>query len=322
MKIAILADTHLSAAKYSKVDRKTHLSRFMIRQLESLQWIRDYLTGQDINTIFHAGDVFDASIIGAYPLLKAKELFDGFNVYAIKGNHDDSSILHAQEISLLDVIGIHAISSPLNKVIENTNYVFIPWGYDIDTSLLKKNKKNVLITHGFVRPEFYHEKDAKGLLNKKDMEKFDLVIAGHNHSSEHFKDKNTEYLVPGSISNYANHFADEPYLWILDNDTLAFDKVPIKNGIRKYKVQTEMPNTYLETIEEEAIYQLNVPITATIEKEALQKAKKKALDIQINYVAADIMETEINEKYNFWDYVSENSEYLNRFREICEVECL
>lgn len=320
MKLAILADTHLSAAKYSKVDKKTHLPRFMMRQFDSLAWVADYLQQHGITTILHAGDMFDSTATTAYPLIRTRELLKDFDVYAIKGNHDDNSLLHEQEVSLIDLIGIKSISKPMARVMENTNYVFVPWGFEIDTSLIDHTKKNVLIAHGFLHPEFYHDENASDVLDEKKMSKFDLVIAGHNHSMECYTKDKTTYLSPGSLSNYANHYAEQPYLWILDSDALALEKVPIEVGVRKYKMQKEDPNSYLATIDEEALYQLEVPFSANIEKDVLQKAKKCALDIAISYMPLDTIDIEIKEKCNFWDYVKENSDYTDRFREICEVQ--
>ena len=59
LKVCLITDTHLSAQKYSKLDKKTGVNRFMIRQFETLEWIADYLKKHKINTIIHSGDVFN-----------------------------------------------------------------------------------------------------------------------------------------------------------------------------------------------------------------------------------------------------------------------
>lgn len=37
MKIGIMSDTHLSAQKYSKIDRKTGMNKFFVRQFEAFE---------------------------------------------------------------------------------------------------------------------------------------------------------------------------------------------------------------------------------------------------------------------------------------------
>lgn len=126
MKIAIMSDTHLSANKYNKIDKATGINKFFVRQFEAFEWALNYLKEHNIDTIVHAGDLYDSSKVTVYPIKRTRDLLKDFNVYAIKGNHDDNNFLHEHGLSALDLTDINAINIPTSIEIEDINFVFIP----------------------------------------------------------------------------------------------------------------------------------------------------------------------------------------------------
>lgn len=312
-----MTDTHLSAQKYSKINKKG-INKFLSRQFESLEWVLKYLKKEDINTIIHAGDVFDSSRVTTYPLKRTKELFKDFDVYAIKGNHDDCNLYHEEEISALDLIGVNAYNRPNSKTFDGVNFVFCPWGYEIDANLIKNNKKNVLIAHGFPRDflgdETSSEENKADLLSNK-TELFDLVVCGHYHGIDEFSKGKTKYLNAGSsLSAYGNE-VHSPSIWILDTDNLKYSQVKIPVAVQLVCEDTEDINTYLDNIEDENIYRLYILKEDVIDKKKLLKAKKKALEIQFKYKNQKLCDKEKKEQIDdFWVYVSTKSKYQKEFQ--------
>lgn len=328
MKVCILSDTHLSSQKYSKMDHNLGMNRFMVRQFETMEWIVNYLKENDVKTIVHGGDMFDSSRVTVYPIERTKKLLKDFDVYAIKGNHDDSNFLHDNEMSALSLLDINCFNKPGAVDIGGTNFVFIPWGYNIDLNLIEKNKKNVLVAHGYPRPytpgtKVNNKTDVGGMLSNR-TEKFDLVITGHYHSIDGFVRGKTHYLNPGSISATANDSGNDPSIWILDTETLKYDRAKIPCAVKLIRETPKDVNNYLDNITEENIYRLSVVDRNVVNRKTLIKARKIALDIQFKQI---IVEDKNDNKSNkfidpFWDYVNKNSSYTEDFKKvISELEC-
>lgn len=321
MKICLMTDTHLSAQKYSKIDRKTGINKFLSRQFESLEWVLNYLKENDIDTIVHAGDVFDSSRVTTYPVKRTKELFRNFNVYAIKGNHDDCNFYHDEKISALDLIDINAFNEPKAEVIDGVNFVFTPWGYEINPELVDNSKKNVLIAHGM--PVDFLGSEKVGDTNKGDLlsnktELFDFVVCGHYHGINEFAKGKTKYLNAGSsLSAYGNE-VHEPSIWILDAKDLSYERVKIPVAVQLVCESPKNVNSFIDNIKEENIYRLYVSKNEIIDKKKLINAKKRALEIQFKY--KDDSKTFKTDKKkvldNFWKYVSDNSSYQEEFQNV------
>lgn len=318
MKLCVMSDTHLSATKYSKVDKRTGLNRFYVRQFETFEWILNYLKENNINTIVHCGDVFDSARVTSYTIDKTKKMLEGFDVYAIKGNHDDSNFYHDNEFSALELLDIHAYNSPNTCELGGCNFVFVPWGYEIDSKLLDNKKKNVLVAHGFPKnygttnlPSTSETNVGDVLSNKTRL--FDLVLTGHWHMVDKFNVGKTSYLNPGSISNFGND--DTPLsIWILDTDNLSYEQVKIPCAIRIRNKRGKDLNRVLESVDTEDIYRIK---TATLDydRKILLQAKKIALDVQLK---ADKQQEEhvVENVSEFWQYVKDNKEaYEKDFRQ-------
>lgn len=309
--------------KYSKMDNKININRYMARQFESLEWIMSYLKGNSINTIVHGGDMFDSPRFTAYPVQRTRKLLDGFDVYAIKGNHDDNGLLHDNSMSALDLLGINSIDEPMAKVIGGVNFVFIPWGYGIDVSLKRHGMKNVLVAHGFPRDYLgdgeIHDTNGNGayesVLSSKTLD-FDMVITGHYHNIDEFTKKNTVFLNPGSISASGNDDGNQHSIWILDTDTLSYERVKIPNSVRLITVKTDDINGALAAVNTEDIYRIYISSKENIDRKVLFNARRVALDIQLKVSSESASADETEKVDDFWSYVSENSEYSDEFRKI------
>ena len=317
MKICIMSDTHLSSQKYGKMDKNKNINRFLTKQFETMEWIMDYLKENNIDTIIHGGDMFDSPRMSAYPISRTRELFDGFDAYVIKGNHDDSNFLHDEGISAIDLIGVNAINEPMSKIIDDVNFVFIPWGYEIDESFLLDDKKNVLVAHGFPK-DFINDKfndspnNQGGVLSNK-TRLFDLVITGHYHKVFEFSIKDTVYLNPGSISGSGNDSNFDPSIWILDTKDLSYERVKIPNAIKLIDVTPEDATSYLDSIEDENVYRIRVKDIP--DRKLVNKAKKNALEIQFRVLDDGIFNIKEERVDEFWKYVESNKpNYVNDFK--------
>lgn len=318
MKICVMSDTHLSASKYAKTDHKTGLNRFLVRQFETLDWIVNYLKLNDINTIVHAGDLFDSSKVTVYPIKRVRDTLSGFDVFAIKGNHDDNGFLHDNEISALDLVGIQAIDTPDIREIGGVRFTFIPWRYEIPAPP-DNNMKNVLVTHAFPR-DYYNglplkDSGTDGVVTTKAL-LYDLVITGHYHAVDEFDIGDTRFLNPGSISGFANNSAD-PSIWILDTETLDYKRVKIPCAVKLINVKPSDVNDYLNNISKENIYRIYIDSKENIDRRALLKARRTALDIQFRLISQEELKaSDKKECSSFWEYVRDNSSYEEEFRKI------
>lgn len=314
MRIAIITDTHLSAQKYNKVNKKTGVNKFFERQFASLEWVLNYLKEHNIDTIIHAGDLYDSSKVTVYPIERTKKMFADFNVYAIKGNHDDNNFLHANKLSALNLTDIHAINEPCKKEIDGINFVFTPWGYHVKKEMIEKGKYNVLIMHQHPK-EYVHEKEEIFKANYEASKMFDLVITGHYHNIEEFVEGKTRYLNPGStLSAFGNEENMDPSMWIFDTDTKEYERVKVPGAVKIIAETVEDPNGFLNDIKDENIYRLT--ISKMPDKDILMKAKKIALDVQLKLQEEEEVMIEKSLE-NFWEYVHNNKPaYEQEFRKV------
>lgn len=316
MKVCIISDTHLSAQKYRKMNKKKNANQFMLRQFETMDWIASYLKDNGISTIIHGGDLFDTPRVSPYALKRAKDILSQFDCYIIKGNHDDTSFLHDEEVSAIDLMGVHAINTPTAITIGTTNFVFNPWRYEIDETLVKDNTKNVLVAHGFpkdLKTGSIPNETAGDLIGKKS-QLFDLVITGHYHKAFEFESGSTRYLNPGAISAYANDVFD-PSIWILDTETLQYERVEIPCAIKLIDVTPEDPEEFLDSVSEENIYRVRVAKMPS--KEVISKARRKALDLQFRLIDIKANDCTEEKTLEFWEYVKDKKpEYFKPFKEL------
>ena len=128
MKVALITDTHFGIHKNSEVFWNNQYNFFVNEFVP-------YLKKNNINTIFHLGDVFDnRNSINVFIKNKVFELFDtvlkDFNVYLIVGNHDtyfNSSIdVHSLKFfSKFDNITV--IDSEQTFKFDDVTCKMIPW---------------------------------------------------------------------------------------------------------------------------------------------------------------------------------------------------
>jgi predicted phosphodiesterase len=300
-----------------------------------MKWITQQLTTkrvekglEPITTIIHAGDVFDYHQVTVNTLCEVRDLFAGFEVYAVKGNHEDTSYLHKKGISAIDLVGFdHPYDTPGKAKVGKTNFVFSPWGYEIDLSLLEKDCKNVLVAHGYPRQYVPTSKDGRGEKREKNeggvlstkSEEFDLVITGHYHIADEFKIRGTRYLNPGSMSAFADAKGHKPSYWILDTDTLEYERCFIDESVTTliHEVETSDPDKSLgEIISSGSEHIYRVKSDRLPDKKLLLEAGKSALVLQLkldNKIPANKkVEADIGD---FWKYVKKRKpEYEEDFK--------
>lgn len=331
MKIAIISDTHFGGSRYSKTDHSNGLNRFITKQFETMEWIQKQLLDKGITTIIHGGDLFDYHQVTVNTLYTVRDLLAPFDVYAVKGNHDDSSFLHEHEISALDLVNInHVYNTPGNEIIGGVNFVFSPWGYEIEEQRIKKDMKNVLVAHGYPKQyitaykndneESYRSHNEGGVLSSKS-ELFDLIITGHYHIADEFSVKNAKYLNPGSISSFADCKDHRPSYWILDTDDLSYERFYIDEDHTTiiHTIDTDDPDAILDKIKSEGkehIYRIKTDRVP--DRKKFLRASKVALDIQLKTDIKTDKEKSVSID-EFWDYVDKKKPtYSKEFKKKLE----
>lgn len=335
MKIAIISDTHFGGSRYSKIDHKTGLNRFVTKQFETMEWIKSQLIDErikrgeePITTIIHGGDLFDYHQVTVNTLYTVRDLLAPFDVYAVKGNHDDSSFLHNKGISALDLVNIdHVYNTPGDAIIGGVNFVFSPWGYEIEEERIKGGMKNVLVAHGYPKRYInnnseegtlaYRSHNEGGILSSKS-ELFDLIITGHYHIADEFKLKKAQYLNAGSISAFADAKNHHPSYWVLDTESFTYERFKIDPAYTTiiHNINTKDPDGELDKIVldngPEHIFRITTDVIP--DKKKLLSASKKALDIQIKTDIKTDKQNSISVD-EFWTYVVKNKPtYENEFK--------
>ena len=145
-----------------------------------------------------------------------------------------------------------------------------------------------------------------------------MVITGHYHNSDEFEREGVRYLNPGSISSSGNMKTD-PSVWILDTEDLSYEQVKIPCAISLKRSEPKDINDYLSKIEAEDIYRIKVGADASIDRKLLLKAKRKALDLQLQLNVENMKSVKKEKIDTFWDYVGKNKkEYLDDFKTVYE----
>lgn len=312
--IAIISDTHFGGKHYTKVDKDTGLNRYMIKTLEIMESILQDLKKDGVDTIIIPGDTFDIANPTTYVLERVNKMFEGFNVYAILGNHDSTSLLKQKQLGAIDLVGFNTIHRPVAKVIHNINFVFIPWGFEIDQSLVDPSKKNILIIHGFIQ-QYGYEVSNENIIDCSKLNGFDLVLAGHLHDLDIVKHNNTTLISPGSIMPSVINEDYQPGYYLLDTNSNELARKMIKNPVRLHKYTTEDPNEVLIKINKEDVYRIT---TNTLpDTKLLFDAKQIALDIKIKFDKKEDDKKEIKKVGLIWEYMKDKyPEYLEEFKDI------
>ena len=190
MKIALITDTHWGARGDSPAFAE-YFNRFYYDHFFP------YLKDNNINSIFHLGDIVDRrkyiNFVTARHLRKFVEHCDtaGIRLDVIIGNHDTSfkntnEVNSMRELFEHSTYNIHYYDEPTNVDIGDTTIAVLPWicsgNYNESMEFIQNTSAQILFGHlelaGF---EMY-----KGAINdhgfdSKIFDKFDLVCSGHFH---------------------------------------------------------------------------------------------------------------------------------------------
>lgn len=326
MKFVVCSDLHLGGSHYRKHDQDT-LNVYMLNNFNNFKYIVDYCSINDIDFMVIPGDVFDRSNVSTYALYESKKLFDKakehlpLGVYAVKGNHDKSDILDKKGFTAIDLLDINSYHTSGTDKIDDINFVFVPWGEQIDTDLIDHNAKyNILVTHAYPKDYFAYlrssDDEAEDVLKPEIATQFDMVLTGHYHSTDEFIINNTKFINPGSISPSTSTKGHEPCFFIVDTNDLSYQRINIPNAMKIIYAETKNIDEYLNNIQDNNIYRIKSVKPA--DKLALIKAQRKATDIQIT--VEKVERKEIKKIDDFWDFIhNDHPEYEKEFRDIVGV---
>lgn len=234
MKIAIINDTHFGARNDSPIFLEHFLSFFE-------EQFFPYLIENNINTVFHLGDLLDRRKYINFQTLSAVrtrfiEKLNEMNLtfYCTIGNHDT----YFRNTSSINSVGelfsgnMHIISSPTEIEVGGVKFAMLPWinksNLDDSVSLIQNTKAEYAAGHleikGFeVISGVKHEEGLESSLFKK----FDRVFSGHFHGKQtggNIEYLGTQYQITFNDMNQRKGFH------VFDTDTreLTFVKNPNK----------------------------------------------------------------------------------------------
>lgn len=189
-KIAIVTDTHFGARNGS-IDILNNQKEFFISQF------LPYLKENNIDTIIHAGDVFDnrktqdMRIVTEWKNLIQKTLNDGFKWHIIIGNHDtyykNTNSINSAELCLPIHKNLKIYRESTNVKINDIDMCFVSWineeNYEHTMSVINESKAKLCIGHleliGF---EYQKNSIATHGFEASIFSKFDKVLSGHYHT--------------------------------------------------------------------------------------------------------------------------------------------
>lgn len=243
----LLTDTHLK-------ENNLEINISIFRQAA------EYALKNNLNRIYHLGDVFDSRKAQSLVVLRdgfltildmLKQM--GVELYVIPGNHDKTS--YQSEASFLDPFREHSaliLTTGVGKVetLEIDLY-FIPFFSDdiykekLETIKTLKTKRNILLTHIGITGAVMNNGSAIDGVDQNLFDKFDQVFVGHYHDKQIFKDK-FNYIGSSIQHNFGE--GPEKGLTLLFDD-LSFETHELEFP-RYHKIEVYAKDLTLHDIEE------------------------------------------------------------------------
>jgi DNA repair exonuclease SbcCD nuclease subunit len=245
MKIAILTDTHIGARNDSQIFNDYFLD-FIEKQFIP------YLLENNINTVFHAGDLFDRRKFVNFHILHTwnKKFFDvlqknNITMHIITGNHDvyyknTNKINSIRELLQKKYANLHIYDESTQELkYDNAHFLFVPWLNQENSESFVQNiensEANICIGHfdiiGFEM--FRGSINYDHGLKPETFMKFDKVLTGHYH---HKSQKDNIYYLGTPYEIIASDYNDPRGFHVIDTETcnLEFIQNP-RRMFRKIK---------------------------------------------------------------------------------------
>ena len=270
-KIIIVADNHLGKfwkSNNSSFNKGRKLINNFIDNMNDI--ISKYKDDKPI--LMFAGDIFDSINTNAEMLVYIKQKLksvlnnDNFeSIYAIAGNHETFIDKNGKQQTLL-IIGLDNnvkvyIDGISNEVINNVNFVFIPFQNNLEELLqsslkehLIKDKNNILIMHMTPKEIFSYSKySIKELIDmiKEDGYKVPYILLGHYHIPCETLYKKTKIISIGSSYPFAIddiEKRDKNKRYLIINDDLSID----------YKDYEKLPRIIEYNVESQSQFDSNI----------------------------------------------------------------
>lgn len=235
MRKLIISDTHLGLNKDNPVWHEVILSLF--------KEIEEVCEKNDIEEIFHLGDIFDnpKSITQKTHniALQAIEIIKKRKIYLIRGNHDT---FHKDRPypNWLNMFNEHNnVISIIDKPYNIDNICLVPWETDF-----RDVETDYLFGHFEINSFFYNDykECTKSKLNISDFKKFKKVYSGHFHNR--MSKDNIDYVGSPFQQNFGDVGSVRGY-HIFDGGEIEF--IEFTNTPKFVKIKT---NEDIESIKE------------------------------------------------------------------------
>lgn len=216
-------------------------------------------------TLIFAGDIFDSVHANTEMLVYIKQKLNTVlnnnnfnNIYAIAGNHETFIDKDGHQQTLL-TIGLDSnvkiyIDDISHEIIDNVNYVFIPFQNNLEELIksslkdhLNKELNNILILHMTPKEIFSYSKySIKDLIDMIDNEyKVPYILLGHYHLPCETSYKNTKIISIGNsyyldITDLKNKKNNKRYV-VFDNDdiSLSYEKYNKLPEVVEYDIESQ-----------------------------------------------------------------------------------
>lgn len=361
MKIGIISDCHLGERRFRKITNHGQNAFCSLNNqlfLESLEIFKE----NNIDQMIIAGDIFNTPNPDVQSILIANKLKNIKNsngkdiiVNILGGNHEysqksNSCGFHA--FNIFDDIGnnIKTIYDSFFKIdYDDCCMTFIPYkslNYKTfseiyngtlneklknDVKLYGKERKHILIFHGFVDLNNDYIEDISNesqenlfALPKEIASNYNLIVSGHIHLSSLIETENIKILTPGSLmpSKASSENNYNPCVYIYDTDDGSIMSHKLKNAPKIFSIDTNDINKELENISNSnfynSIYSINYSgkmkdVDEYLYKKAIQNSLNISLRTNENF---DRGSENMKEIGDFWTFIKDNHfNYYDEFKE-------
>lgn len=305
MKFLFCSDLHVRSDK-----PVCRTDDFLDIQERVLKQIRDEALKEDIKYIIIAGDIFHRARPknSQYLEILLNEIFYGFDVYFIPGQHDliNHSIQNMNQGSIGVLEKFHNWNCTSHDVFVDTSIRFFHFGEEIiNDNKSKHTNLNICVLHQFVNnkplPPWLKDKgiEAKDLCEKYD---YDVFVCGDNHESFVYEHPNTKQLVfnCGCITRQKlNEKKRKPNVFIFDSETknykiikLLDDDLDVVTNITTSRLKQEREeriSSFVELVESKE--SLNLDFESNIR----MHCKKNKINTSVKNEIESVLEAVKNE---------------------------